>query len=1232
MNIWGVGLRHQTENEFREIFDNEKQLPRFSNNDFNQYLADNNTWIDYPVDEDENGLYDRLEVNLGTAEQQSQDFYIYGILKNKSGSWLGYASSHHYSYSTADIILQFGGQAINASGLDGQYDLWITTFEYSSDYNFTYMYTTGNYNHNDFESSSAMFTGFSDYGSDTDGDSLFDEIVIDVSLQVSKSDSYTVGVVLVSDDIFSPEAQSLLGYWNGHLDPGNRNVEISISTNNLFSKELNGPYPIGFAYIFSSEGFQHFLTNSGYTNAYNYTDFEPPAAYLTGQYWDKGEDTDGDGTFNQLVIDVGINVTEYGSYSLDLTLEPSNAIHLSISASSSSYYNWGVHNISVIFEDIRIFSQRLNTSYLISLVTLSDSYTTLDIEEDTYTTNVYSFNEFDPPIAFMTGRFWDKGIDTDDDGKFNQLIIDVEVNITQIGSYYLNAVSRANVTDDSYSGSNYGYWDIGVHNISLIFGITNYYSERVNTSYILEYARIRDYNCNTLDAIYPDYSTRVYNFSEFDPPEVYFTGNYVDKGLDTDGDGKYNHLTIDIEVNVTQTGEYYLDIQFTANISDDTYYNSTNSYWNVGIQNITIIIEVITYYSEHMNTSYNLEYARIRDNNYNILDTIYPDYSTRIYNFSEFDPPEVYFTGNYIDKGLDTDGDGKYNHLTIDIEVNVTQTGSYYLNLEVRDNVTGTSHYGSSDGVWNEGIQNISVRIGVSSYYSRRVNISYIIELVEILNGNYSIIERFYPYLPTRLYTYNEFDPPGIYLTGNYWEEGIDTDADNLFNEIKFEVEVNVTQIGEYNLDFSLRSGYSGSTYYSSAQGYWGVGLANVSISLDASRFYSTRVNQTFEIYRINLISSNNSLFRLIETVYNTYTTRIFNYTEFDLPRAYFTGIYYDEGLDTDGDGKFNQLIVNFEVNVTYSGNYYLEFRLRSSHSGSSYSGSTSGYLIVGLINVSVPIDASTFYYQRINTTYVVEYAYIHDFNYNTEDYQYPNFLTRIYNYTEFDFPESYFTGNYYDAGLDTNGDSKFDQLVFNIEVNTTQAGDYYLEIRLRSSYSGSSSYSSVNGYWNVGVSNVSVVFDTSSYFTQRVNTSYIIEYVYIRDSSYVTIDRLYPYFQTHIYDYTEFDPPGAYFTENYYDKGLDTDGDGKFNQLVIDIEVNVTQAGTYDLELRLASSITGENYYEVINGYWNIGIFNISISFDTVYFYTHRLTSTYVIEYIYLRDASYVTMDRLYP
>jgi hypothetical protein len=143
------------------------------------------------------------------------------------------------------------------------------------------------------------------------------------------------------------------------------------------------------------------------------------------------------------------------------------------------------------------------------------------------------------------------------------------------------------------------------------------------------------------------------------------------------------------------------------------------------------------------------------------------------------------------------------------------------------------------------------------------------------------------------------------------------------------------------------------------------------------------------------------------DRLYAVFTTRSYNYDEFDAPGASLTGNYWDFGEDTDNDGKFNQLIIEVEINVIDAGDYYVYLSLGSPE-GAYLSGSGSGYFSVGIHRVKIYIDTYWLYTYGVDTFYYPTYVYLRDSSYNTiESISCPAYVTRTYDHTSFDPPET---------------------------------------------------------------------------------------------------------------------------------------------------------------------------------------------------------------------------------
>ncbi|MCK4478676.1 signal peptidase I [Candidatus Bathyarchaeota archaeon] len=126
-------------------------------------------------------------------------------------------------------------------------------------------------------------------------------------------------------------------------------------------------------------------------------------------------------------------------------------------------------------------------------------------------------------------------------------------------------------------------------------------------------------------------------------------------------------------------------------------------------------------------------------------------------------------------------------------------------------------------------------------------------------------------------------------------------------------------------------------------------------------------------------------------------------------PRASLTGNVYDEGVDKDGDGKFDLLQIGVEFNVSDPGWYDVKVYnlISESYQQLFIEGrSESAYFETGINVVNVSLYGPTIYASSINPLNIseirldttVDYPYIPHTIYNVP-------LSREYSYTEFDAP-----------------------------------------------------------------------------------------------------------------------------------------------------------------------------------------------------------------------------------
>jgi parallel beta-helix repeat protein len=422
----------------------------------------------------------------------------------------------------------------------------------------------------------------------------------------------------------------------------------------FYSQQLNSPYYVKNVRIRNEMSNIIGLVNYPHiTRVYNYTEFDPPAVYLTGNYNDWGLDSDADGLFNQLIIEVELNITIAGSYYIDIRLTSTEIFdkikeHISFSQSVEEYYEVGICNVSFSFSGVSLFfSPRLNTSYRIYYITFSEPWPwPINGVFNPYITRVYNYTEFDPPAAFLAGILNDWAQDTDKDGLFNQLIIEVEINVTIPGTYVISVFMISTVGYYRFSGEVEGYFSVGIHGLAVPIDI-NSYATRLNSSYLLDFTLIKEEN-SIIDRVDNfEYITRTYNFTEFDGYGAVLTGKYSDWGLDTDGDGRYDRLVIDVEVNFTTPGEYQVELEVVSYARRDiSVGGSITDYWEMGVRNVSIAVRTHFFYPTVINSVYTIENVRIYDSNNFPLDGADHPYTSRVYNFTEFEISLIQIDGN----------------------------------------------------------------------------------------------------------------------------------------------------------------------------------------------------------------------------------------------------------------------------------------------------------------------------------------------------------------------------------------------------------------------------------------------------------------------------------------------------------------------------------------------------------------------------------------------------------
>ena len=317
-----------------------------------------------------------------------------------------------------------------------------------------------------------------------------------------------------------------------------------------------------------------------------------PSANFTCRTFDYGLDTDYNGLYDYLVVDVEVQVMDEGWYCIrgdGLCYDYWD--YVDVWDEVEGYFSPGSYNVSLMFPGGPISNRGTNVTK-ISSIYLFDEYSWLDDKHDIKLSRQYNYTEFDPASRF-TCRVFDWGLDPDSDGLYNYLFVDVEVNITDAGLYFINGGGLR----DDYGGYvdvwyqvmwNFDYPDI--YNVTLMFPGGPIYCSGKNVTKISE-IRLFDEEWCPLDGKHGVLLSRPYNYTEFDPV-THFTCRVFDQGLDTDGNGLYDWLEIKVELDVIESDTYHICIEELID-SEWRYlwvWNETEVDLDVGVQNVTLLV------------------------------------------------------------------------------------------------------------------------------------------------------------------------------------------------------------------------------------------------------------------------------------------------------------------------------------------------------------------------------------------------------------------------------------------------------------------------------------------------------------------------------------------------------------------------------------------------------------------------------------------------------------------
>lgn len=237
----------------------------------------NGLYSDHGVDQDGDGLNDYVILEVGVDVRKRGNYSVEGLLYDTSDG----SEIPVYNASSLDLGLQFLKLQLDGMKTSGPYRIKGLTL-YDENGNVAARskveYVTNKYS--DLKLRGAMLSGlYSDYGSDIDGDRLYDYLTVDVGVEVFNPGNYSLMGSLCDDQgreiVWSP------GF--GHFSQGVHTVHMDFDGKALERSKINGPYHLCNLSLFSGDSYPENLSyedssqEAYITGPYNYTQFVDPS-------------------------------------------------------------------------------------------------------------------------------------------------------------------------------------------------------------------------------------------------------------------------------------------------------------------------------------------------------------------------------------------------------------------------------------------------------------------------------------------------------------------------------------------------------------------------------------------------------------------------------------------------------------------------------------------------------------------------------------------------------------------------------------------------------------------------------------------------------------------------------------------------------------------------------------------------------------------------------------------
>ncbi|MFH1721712.1 MAG: hypothetical protein ABH950_03800, partial [Candidatus Altiarchaeota archaeon] len=298
-------------------------------------------------------------------------------------------------------------------------------------------------------------------------------------------------------------------------------------------------------------------------------------------------------------------------------------------------------------------------------------------------------------------------------------------------------------------------------------------------------------------------------------------------------------------------------------------------------------------------------------------------------------PGEAKFTGNYTVYGIDPEGDGFFNQLGIEVELQFLEPGfigfighvsSGESLLTSRESYQNSMFFAASASSHSTGLKNVSFEFSGQDIYEEGIDGVYSINLV--LFGREGVFLDNASF-KTPYFNHTQFREVSAQLFGVSSENTYDEDKDGFFDRLDLKIETYVITPGNYSLQGLLKTSDS---WFGEMQsplvsaiyhGFLDQGVHNVTLSFDGRKMNIFGLDCPCSVWVDLQKQPSTHLDSLLGNLSQNYS-----HSDFQHPFVEILNSHNFVARDFDGDGRQDSLIAEIMVNTTKSDDYEIDASL----------------------------------------------------------------------------------------------------------------------------------------------------------------------------------------------------------------------------------------------------------------------------------------------------------------